>query len=93
MKKSRILEIWNRAIFGFQGKNYLVGLKSVHFQEYVFRESGEVDRFLKMGTHMQERSSSLVLICKRDRALLENQTAPRPSEHPPVMGEKMSKRS
>ena len=36
-----------------------MGLKSVHSQEYDFQESGEVDRFLKMGTHFQERSGSL----------------------------------
>ena len=40
-------------------KSYLMGLKSAHFQESDFQESGEVDRFLKMGTHFQERSSSL----------------------------------
>ena len=33
-------------------------LKSAHSQESDFQESGEVDRFLKMGTHF-----------KRDRAL------------------------
>ena len=34
-------------------------LKSAHSQESDFQESGEVDRFLKMGTHSQERSGSL----------------------------------
>ena len=34
-------------------------LKSAHSQESDFQESGEVDRFLKMGTHFQERSGSL----------------------------------
>ena len=34
-------------------------LKSAHSQESGFQESGEVDRFLKMGTHFQERSGSL----------------------------------
>jgi len=34
-------------------------LKSAHSQEFDFQESGEVDRFLKMGTHFQERSGSL----------------------------------
>ena len=34
-------------------------LKSAHSQESDFQESGEVDRFLKMGTHFQERSDSL----------------------------------
>ena len=41
-------------------RNGLMGLKSAHFQEYDFRESDEVDRFLKIGTHF-----------KRDRALLK----------------------
>ena len=36
-----------------------MGLKSAHSQEFNFQESGEVDRFLKMGTHFQERSGSL----------------------------------
>ena len=36
-----------------------MGLKSAHFQEYDFQESGVGDRFLKMGTHFQERSDSL----------------------------------
>ena len=36
-----------------------MGLKSAHSQESDFQESGEVDRFLNMGTHFQERSSSL----------------------------------
>ena len=36
-----------------------MGLKSAHFQEYGFYESGVGDRFLKMGTHFQERSGSL----------------------------------
>ena len=36
-----------------------MGLKSAHFQEYDFQESGVGDRFLKMGTHFQERSGSL----------------------------------
>ena len=43
----------------FKKKSHLMGLKSAHFQEYDFQESGEVDRFLKMGTHLQERSGSL----------------------------------
>ena len=34
-------------------------LKSAHSQESDFQESGEVDRFLKMGTHFQGRSGSL----------------------------------
>ena len=34
-------------------------LKSAYSQESDFQESGEVDRFLKMGTHFQERSDSL----------------------------------
>ena len=33
--------------------------KSAHSQESDFQESGEVDRFLKLGTHFQERSGSL----------------------------------
>ena len=36
-----------------------MGLKSVHSQESDFQDSGEVDGFLKMGTHFQERSGSL----------------------------------
>ena len=36
-----------------------MGLKSAHSQESDFQESGEVDRFWKMGTHFQERSGSL----------------------------------
>ena len=36
-----------------------MSLKSAHSQESDFQESGEVDRFLKMGTHFQERSGSL----------------------------------
>ena len=36
-----------------------MGLKSAHSQEYDFQESCEVDRFLKVGTHFQERSASL----------------------------------
>ena len=43
----------------FKKKSHLMGLKSVHSQESDFQESGEVDRFLKMGTHFQERSGSL----------------------------------
>ena len=43
----------------FKEKSYLMGLKSAHFQEYDFQESGVGDRFLKMGTHFQERSGSL----------------------------------
>ena len=43
----------------FKRKSYLMDLKSAHSQEYDFQESGEVDRFLKMGTHFQERSGSL----------------------------------
>ena len=38
---------------------HLMDLKSAHSQESDFQESGEVDRFLKMGTHFQERSGSL----------------------------------
>ena len=34
-------------------------LKSAHSQESDFQESGEVDRYLKMGPHFQERSGSL----------------------------------
>ena len=35
-----------------------MGLKSAHSQQSdFFHESGEVDRFLKIGTHFQERSS------------------------------------
>ena len=34
-------------------------LKSAHSQESDFQESAEVDRFLKMGTHFQEKSGSL----------------------------------
>ena len=34
-------------------------LTSAHSQESDFQESGEVDRFSKMGTHFQERSGSL----------------------------------
>ena len=33
----------------FKKKSYLMGLKSAHSQESDFQESGEVDRFLKMG--------------------------------------------
>ena len=33
--------------------------KSAHSQESDFQESSEVIRFLKMGTHFHERSSSL----------------------------------
>ena len=43
----------------FKEKSYLMGLKSAHFQEYDFQESGVGDRFLKMGTHFQERPGSL----------------------------------
>ena len=43
----------------FKRKSYLMDLKSAHSQESDFQESGEVDRFLKMGTHFQERSGSL----------------------------------
>ena len=34
-------------------------LKSAHFQECDFQETGEVDMFLKVGTHFQERWGSL----------------------------------
>ena len=34
-------------------------LKSAHSQESDFQESGEVDRFLKLGTHFQEKSIGL----------------------------------
>ena len=44
---------------GFKRKSYLMDLKSAHSQESDFQESGEVDRFLKMGTHFQERLGSL----------------------------------
>ena len=43
----------------FKRKSYLMDLKSAHSQESDFQESGEVDRFFKMGTHFQERSGSL----------------------------------
>ena len=43
----------------FKRKSYLMDLKSAHSQDSDFQESGEVDRFLKMGTHFQERSGSL----------------------------------
>ena len=43
----------------FKRKSHLMDLKSAHSQESDFQESGEVDRFLKMGTHFQERSGSL----------------------------------
>ena len=43
----------------FERKSHLMDLKSTHSQDYDFQESGEVDRFLKMGTHFQERSGSL----------------------------------
>ena len=36
-----------------------MGLKSAHFEESDFQESGVGDRFLKMGAHFQERSGSL----------------------------------
>ena len=36
----------------------LMDLKSAHSQESDFQESAEADRFLKMGTHFQERSGS-----------------------------------
>ena len=36
-----------------------MGLKSAHSQECDFQEAGEVDRFLKVGTHFQERWGSL----------------------------------
>ena len=45
----------------FMRKSYLMDLKSAHSQESDFQESGEVDRFLKMGTQAP--------IFKRDRAL------------------------
>ena len=45
-------------ISDFKKKNFRMGLKSAHFQEYDFQESGEGDRFWKMGTHFQKRSSS-----------------------------------
>ena len=43
----------------FKRKSYLTDLKSAHSQESDFQESREVDRFLKMGAHFQERSGSL----------------------------------
>ena len=43
----------------FKRKSYLMDLKSTHSQKSDFQESGEVDRFLKMGTYFQERSGSL----------------------------------
>ena len=42
----------------FKRKSYLMDLKSAHSQESDFQESGEVDRFLKMGTHFQENPFS-----------------------------------
>ena len=38
----------------FKKKSHLMGLKSAHSQESDLQESGEVDRFFKMGTHFQE---------------------------------------
>ena len=38
----------------FKRKSYLMDLKSAHSQEFDFQEPGEVDRFLKMGTHFQD---------------------------------------
>ena len=35
----------------FDTKSYLVGMKSAHFHESGFQESGEVDKIFKMGTH------------------------------------------
>ena len=43
----------------FKKVSHFMGLKSAHYQEFDLQESGEVDRFLKMGTHFQERSGSL----------------------------------
>ena len=43
----------------FKRKSHLMDLKSTHSQESDFQESGEVDIFLKMGTHFQERSGAL----------------------------------
>ena len=37
----------------FKKKSYIMDLKLAHSQEADFQESGEVDRFLKMGTHFQ----------------------------------------
>ena len=50
----------------FKRKPHLMDLKLAHSQESVFfKESGEVDRFLKMGTYFKWAP-----IIKRDRALL-----------------------
>ena len=59
------------AFSDFKRKSYLMDLKSAHSQESDFQESGEVDRFLKMGTHFQERSGSLenFLLCYMVRLL------------------------
>ena len=57
--KSRILESEIGPFSDFKRKPYLTDLKSAHSQESDFHESGEVDRFLKMGTRFQERSGSL----------------------------------
>ena len=46
----------------FKRKSHLMDLKSAYSQESDFQESGEVDRFLKMGTHFEERSVGLDLI-------------------------------
>ena len=43
----------------FKKNSYFMGLKLAHSQEFDCQESGEVDKFLEMGTHFQERSGSL----------------------------------
>ena len=48
-----------------------------------------------MGSELRCQNFDLVKfreIIPRNPCLKKNQTTPRPSEHPPVMGEKMSKR-
>ena len=48
-----------------------------------------------MGSELRCQNFDLVKfreIIPRNPCLKKNQNAPRPSEHPPVMGEKMSKR-
>ena len=40
-------------------KSYLLDLKSAHLQESDVQESGECNRFWKMGSYFQERSSFL----------------------------------
>ena len=45
-----------------------------------------------MNKVQQEDSSQMGILCVCNVCLEKNQNAPRPSEHPPVKGEKMSKR-